>query len=57
MKRACSSASSPGRPRLTSSNCSFDEQRDAVEALLAMRLDLVAELLDLGGGEAARRPT
>ena len=50
MKRACSSASSPGRPR-DLVEAQLRQDGDAVEALLAVRLDVVAERLDLGARE------
>lgn len=50
MKRACSSASSPGRPRLTSSKGSFDSRATSLKPF-AERLDTVAERLDLHARE------
>ena len=51
MKRACSSPPSPGRPSLHILERMLGEERDAVEALLAVDGDVVAELLDRLGRE------
>ena len=46
MKRAWSSLSSPGRPRRRFLERELGEEGDAVEALLAVDGDVVAELLE-----------
>jgi hypothetical protein len=46
MKRAWTSESSPGRPRGHFVEGQLGEERDAVEALLAVGLDVVAEVLE-----------
>ena len=55
MKRACSSPSRAGKPLLHILERMLREERDAVEALLAVDGDVVAELLDRLGRKARRR--
>ena len=53
MKRACVVVRRPpGRPRLHILERVLREERDAVEALLAVHGDVVAELLDRRGRES-----
>ena len=51
MKRACSSASIAGQAAVHLVERQLRQDRDAVEAFLAERLDIVAERLDLGARE------
>ncbi len=55
MKRACSSSAIAGQAAVHFVRLDLGKDRDAVEALLAMRFDVIAERLDLEPRESLRR--